>query len=97
MVKLSVIIPAYNKENKILKTLDSIANQSFRDLEIIVVDDGSTDNTKNVIEKYIQEKNDDRIKLLSKENGGLSSARNYGVKFANRKIYFIYRCRRLYR
>lgn len=78
MYKLTVIVPAYNVEKYIEKCLESLVNQTYRDLEILVVNDGSTDNTKKIIEKY--EKKSENLKLLNKENGGLSSARNFGLQ-----------------
>ena len=78
---VSVIIPAYNSANYLRNSLDSVVKQDYLDLEIIIVDDGSTDNTKELLEEY----NDDRIKYFYKENGGLSSARNYGIERANGK------------
>lgn len=79
--KLSIIIPAFNAEKSIQKSIESVANNTFKNLEIIVVDDGSHDNTKKVV-KRLQEK-DDRIRLIAKPNGGVSSARNKGIQEAN--------------
>lgn len=78
MEKLTVIVPAYNVEKYIEKCLASLVNQTYKNLKILVVNDGSTDNTKQIIEKY--EKKYENLKLLNKENGGLSSARNFGLK-----------------
>ena len=80
-MKVSVIIPVYNVENYIEKCLESVINQTIDEIEIIVVNDGSTDLSKERINKYLN-KYKDKIKYLEKENGGLSSARNYGMKFA---------------
>lgn len=74
---ISVIVPVYNVEKYVSKCLDSILNQTFNDIEIIVVDDGSTDGSGVICDKYAQR--DKRIKVFHKENGGLSSARNYGI------------------
>lgn len=71
----SVVIPLYNKESSIKKTIESVINQSFRDFEIIIVNDASTDNSLKVIESI----KDDRIRVIHKENGGVSSARNRGI------------------
>lgn len=85
---VSVIIPVYNVEKYIVSCLDSIINQTLTNIEILVVNDGSKDNSKSIIEKYMA--NDKRIKLINKENGGLSSARNKGIDNVNSKyIYFV--------
>lgn len=76
---ISVIVPIYNVEKYLNRCIDSILNQTYKNLEIILVDDGSTDNSINIIKSY----NDDRIKIYSKKNGGLSDARNYGLDKAN--------------
>ena len=80
MIKLSVIVPVYNMEKYIERCLDSLVNQILEDMEIIIVNDGSYDNSKEIINKYLREY--DNIKYYEKENGGLSSARNYGLDFA---------------
>lgn len=74
----TIIIPLYNKENFVLQTLQSVLNQSFADYEIIVVNDGSTDNGVAVVEQI----NDDRIKIIHQENKGVSTARNKGIEAA---------------
>ena len=76
-MKISVIVAAYNIENYIEKCLDSIISQTYKELEIIVVDDGSTDRTLERITNVSM--NDERIILINKPNGGLSSARNAGL------------------
>lgn len=78
-MKLSVIIPAYNVAEYIGECLDSIVNQTYRNLEIIVVNDGSTDNSREIIRRY---ESDSRIVLIDKPNGGLSDARNAGINKA---------------
>ena len=80
MPKVSLIIPVYNVENYIEKCLDSVINQTLKDIEIIIVNDGSKDTSKEKIEKYL--KKYPSIKYLEKENGGLSDARNYGMPYA---------------
>lgn len=81
MVKFSIVVPVYNVEEYLAKCLDSILNQTYRDFEVIVVNDGTPDNSQAIIDKYA--KNDKRIKSYIKKNGGLSDARNFGVKKAN--------------
>ena len=80
MKKISVIVPVYNVEKYLSKCLDSIIKQQYPDIEVIVVDDGSTDNSSEIIKEYVYR--NDKIKYYKKENGGLSDARNYGVKKA---------------
>lgn len=80
MPKVSIIIPVYNVENYIEKCLDSVVNQTLQDIEIIIVNDGSTDFSKVKIKPYL-EKYPKKIKYLEKGNGGLSSARNYGIPY----------------
>ena len=77
---ISVIIPVYNVEKYICKCVDSILEQSYTNIEIILVDDGSPDNCAMICDKY--EKKDGRIKVVHKENGGLSSARNVGLEMS---------------
>ena len=87
-MKLSVVIPVYNVEKYLDKCVESIVNQTFEDLEIILVDDGSTDESGKMCDEWT--KKDDRIKVIHKINGGLSSARNAGIKQAKGKyISFI--------
>lgn len=81
MTKVSVIVPVYNVEDLLSKCLDSLVNQTFDDYEVIVVNDGSPDNSQNIIDDY-SNRYPNIIKPLKKENGGLSSARNYGLKYA---------------
>lgn len=76
MSKISVIIPAYNVEKSILRTLESVRNQTFTDFEAIIVNDGSTDTTADVAKKFAD--TDSRFSLISKQNGGLTSARQHG-------------------
>lgn len=74
---ISVIVPIYNVENYIHKCIDSIINQTYRNLEIILVDDGSPDNCGKICDEYALK--DCRIKVIHKKNGGLSDARNAGI------------------
>lgn len=80
---ISVVIPLYNKENAITATLQSVLAQTYTEFEVIVVDDGSTDNSANVVRELVNGKLvKDKIRLISKPNGGVSSARNRGIKEA---------------
>jgi len=72
---VSVVIPAYNAEGFIAETLDSVLSQTFQDYEVVVVDDGSVDDTRGVVESY----DDARIRYVRQENGGASRARNRGI------------------
>lgn len=81
MPKVSVIVPVYNVENYIEKCLNTLVNQTIQDIEIIIVNDGSKDNSEDIIKKFIEEY-PDKIVYLEKENGGLSDARNFGIPYA---------------
>lgn len=85
MKLISVIVPAYNVENYIAKCLDSILNQTYKNLEIIVVDDGSTDNTLAIIDSYSAK--DNRIKAIHQDNMGVAAARNAGLLAATGDYY----------
>lgn len=78
--KVTIIIPVYNVEKYLSRCLNNVINQTYSNIEIILVNDGATDNSQVICEEY--KKKDDRIKLLVKENGGLSDARNYGIPYA---------------
>lgn len=80
-VLISVIVPVYNVEQYLNKCIDSIRNQLYQNIEIIIVDDGSTDQSGKICDSYLQR--DSRIKVIHKENGGLSDARNKGIEYAN--------------
>ena len=79
--KLSIIVPVYGVEKYIDKCLNSLVKQSLKEIEIIVVNDGTKDNSQKIIDKYVK-KYPDKIKSYIKENGGQGSARNYGLKKA---------------
>lgn len=79
MPKISIIVPIYNVEKYIDRCLKSIQNQTLKDIEVILVDDGSKDNSISIAKQYLEDK---RFKLYHKDNGGLSSARNYGMNYA---------------
>lgn len=78
-MKFSIIVPVYNVEEYISKCLESIKVQTFKDFEVIIVNDGSTDKSQEIIDKYVKE-NPDTFKSFIKENSGPSDTRNYGVK-----------------
>ena len=78
--KISVIVPVYNVEKYLKKSIDSIINQTYKNLEIILVDDGSIDDSGKICDEY--EKKDARIKVIHQENQGLSKARNNGIEQA---------------
>ena len=84
MTKISVIVPVYNVEKYIDKCLDSLVNQTLEDIEIIMVNDGSPDNSQKIIDKYAK-KYPNKVKSYIKENGGQGSARNLGLEHASGK------------
>lgn len=83
MANVSVIVPVYNVERYLAKCIDSILGQSYSNIELIMVDDGSSDNSGKICEEYAAK--DSRIRVFHKENGGVSSARNVGLDNANGK------------
>lgn len=99
MSKISIIVPVYNTGAKLKKCLDSLVNQTVKDIEIIIINDGSTDNSEEVIKEYIKnnsKENEDKtesnssensnsvkIEFYSKENEGIAKTRNYGIEKAN--------------
>ena len=86
MIKFSIIVPLYNCEKYIAECINSIIKQEYKDFEIIVVNDGSTDNSRKIVEEY----KDKRIRIVDKENGGLLHARLTGLQEAkNDYIVFI--------
>ncbi len=80
---VSIIVPVYNVEKYIEKCILSIINQTYTNLEIIIVNDGSLDHSENIIKEYISK--DNRIKYIKRENGGLGAARNTGIENATGK------------
>lgn len=84
MEKISIIVPIYNVEKYIEKTINTILQQSYENIEVLLINDGSTDNSKVICEKFCSL--DKRIKLINKENGGLSAARNTGIKYAKGEL-----------
>lgn len=78
MEKISVIIPSYNRANLIERSVRSVLNQTYKNIEVIVVDDGSKDNTEEIVKSI----NDERLRYYKQENGGAAKARNNGVSLA---------------
>ena len=87
-VKISVIIPAYNVAGYVARCLDSVLAQTFASFEVILIDDGSTDGTGQILDEYA--KKDSRITLVHKENGGVSIARNTGIQLAKGEYYLFF-------
>jgi len=77
---ISIIVPIYNMENKLSRCVDSVLRQTYGNFELLLIDDGSTDSSLKLCEEY--QRKDNRIKVFHKENGGVSSARNLGLKVA---------------
>lgn len=84
MPKISVIIPVYNVEKYLARCLDSVISQTLKDIEIICVNDGSTDNSANILSVYAEK--DERIKIITQSNAGISEARNIGIQKASGKF-----------
>ena len=82
---ISIIVPAYNCEKTIIKCLESLSKQSYHDVEIIIIDDGSKDNTLKIIREYSQ--TDNRVKIITQENCGPGAARNAGLKMAKGEYF----------
>ena len=83
MPLVSIVVPVYKIENVLHYCIDSILNQIYEDFELILVDDGSPDNSGKICDEYAKKEN--RIKVIHKENGGVSSARNCGIDAAKGK------------
>ena len=81
-MKVSIIVPIYNMEKTLSKCIDSLVHQTMKDIEIILINDGSSDNSLNIINSYTKDK---RIKVINQENKGISVARNNGIKIASSK------------
>ena len=81
MIKISVIVPVYNVEKYLSKCLESLVNQTLKEIEIIVINDGSPDNSQKIIDEYVK-KYPKKIRSFIKKNGGQGSARNLGLKYA---------------
>ena len=83
-IKVSIIVPVYNVQRYIVKCLDSLVNQTLSNIEVIVINDGSTDNSIDIIKKY-EQKYQDKIIVIDKKNEGVGEARNCGIKIARGK------------
>jgi glycosyltransferase involved in cell wall biosynthesis len=81
MKLISIVVPVYNSEKYLEKCLVSLINQTYKNIEIIVINDGSTDGSLDIAKQLA--KRDSRVKVYSKKNGGLSSARNHGIEKAS--------------
>lgn len=81
MDKISIIVPVYNEEKRIKKCIDSLINQTYSNIEILIINDGSTDNTLKVLDEY----KDEKVKIITIENRGQGGARNVGIKKAQGK------------
>lgn len=79
--KLSIVVPVYNVQQYIERCLESIIKQTYKNIEVILIDDGSTDNSAKICQLYVEK--DKRFKYYKKENGGLADARNYGLKYVS--------------
>lgn len=79
-VKVSILIPIYNVEEYLVACLSSVVNQKLKEIEIICINDGSTDKSLNIIQKFMQI--DNRIKLINKQNSGYGDSMNFGLKAA---------------
>ena len=78
MPRVSVLMSAYNSDKYIAESIESILNQTFKDFEFVIINDGSTDKSREILEKFAKE--DTRFKVINKEHGGVSSARNIGIE-----------------
>lgn len=83
--RISIIVPVYNVQDLLPRCVKSLVNQTFKDIEILLIDDGSEDNSGNLCDVF--SKSDDRISVYHKKNGGLSDARNYGMNHAKGQFY----------
>ena len=88
MPKISIIVPLYNSEKYLARCIKSILNQTFKNFELILVDDGSIDGSLSICEGFAEK--DTRIKVIHKENGGLSDARNAGLDIARGEYVGLY-------
>lgn len=89
-VKISVVMPVYNAHDYLRDSMDSIINQTLKEIEIICVDDGSTDDTLTILQEYAEK--DKRVRVVSQENGGAGAARNNGMQYATGEYLSILDC-----
>ena len=85
MIKVSVIVPVYNSEKYLRECVDSIVNQTLKDMEILFVDDGSTDQSLTILEEYASK--DNRIQVIKGTHRGGGAARNLGIEHAQGEYY----------
>jgi len=83
---VSTVIPAYNKAEFVVETLECAISQDYPNHEILIVNDGSTDNTAEIVRDFAEKHSNKKVRLLDKENGGTSSAKNHGINFASARI-----------
>ena len=86
-MKISIVVPVYNVENELSRCIDSLINQTFKNIEIILVDDGSTDSSPLICDEY--SKKDNRIIVVHKSNGVLSDARNVGIEKSSGEYFLL--------
>lgn len=86
-MKVSIIVPVYNKEKYLSRCIDSLIKQTYKDLEILLIDDGSTDRSLEICQRYAQ--TDERIQVISQPNGGVSSARNLGIENISKDSHYL--------
>lgn len=77
-MKITIIVPVYNTEKQLKKTLDSLVNQTYPHVEILIINDGSTDNSEKIIQQYQEQYSN--IVYYSKENSGIADTRNFGIR-----------------
>ena len=90
MAKVSVVIPVYNVEDYLRQCIESVLKQTLKDIEIICVDDGSTDSSLSILEEYASQ--DNRIKIIKQANGGAGAARNNGLRNATGDYLSLNQC-----
>ena len=88
--KISVIVPAYNEEKYLNNALNSLIEQTYAGFEVIIINDGSTDETQKIIDKYC--KNYSNFRGIYQENSGVSAARNRGIEESEWRLYRFFRC-----